>query len=131
MPDNSIFLFFSVFFFFSTTIISPVPKKALFPLAWIMEIPDKEIDKQELIKQIRNSTEIEIDDFLKCIIKEKLSQEKDHKRLYEFFTYIYDNLYHDIILKKISISKHMEKILGTLATPISNRSTIDGILKKL
>ncbi|MEI6774139.1 MAG: hypothetical protein WCL18_05050 [bacterium] len=96
-----------------------------------MEISDKEIDKQEIVKQIKSKTQKEIDDFLKSIIKEKLSKEKNPKRLYEFFTYIYDNLYHDIVLKKICISKHIEKILGTLATPISNRITIDSILKKL
>ena len=97
-----------------------------------MEIPSKALDKEEVINQIKANTKKDMDALIKHIITEKLRQEKDPQKLYEFFTYIYDNLYHDIIFKKIHISKQLVTILETLAIPTTYDTTaIDDILKRL
>ena len=95
-----------------------------------METPST-LDKQEVITQIKKSTKGEIDTLLKHIITEKLKQEKDPGKLYEFFTYIYDQLYHDIIFKKIHISKQLVNILENLAMPTYTEDTVRQILEKI
>lgn len=96
-----------------------------------MEKLSTNLDKQEIVERIKSSTKEEMDNLLVNIIKEKLIQEKDPKKLYEFFTYIYDNLYHDIIFKRIPISKSMINTLETLSMPVHNQSVIDNFLNKL
>ena len=96
-----------------------------------MERPCGELNKEEVIKEIKINTKKDIDALLKHIITEKLTQEKDPKKLYEFFTYIYDNLYHDIIFKKIYINKQIVNVLEALAMPVYDKATIDNLLKKI
>ena len=96
-----------------------------------MEALSKQLEKQECISKLRSSTKAEIDTLLTYIIKEKIKQEKDPHKLYEFFTYIYDNLYHDIIFKKIHIHKPIIHALESLAMPVYSPSTIPDVLKRL
>ncbi|AHB41516.1 hypothetical protein P148_SR1C00001G0726 [candidate division SR1 bacterium RAAC1_SR1_1] len=97
----------------------------------MMEIVSQNLDKQEIVERVKNSTKGEMDKLLLSIIKEKLMQEKDQKKLYEFFTYIYDNLYHDIIFKKIPLSKAIVHLLESLSMPVYEPSVIDNFLTKL
>ena len=94
-------------------------------------MPNAHLDKKEIVRQIKNSSGKEIDELLTYVIKEKLRQEKDTAKLYKFFTYIYENLYHDIIFKGIHIDEYIETALETLAMPIYESDTVDNILKIL
>jgi len=84
-----------------------------------------------LINLIRKKTKSDLDKLIKKIIKEYLSKEKDFKEIYLYFNSVYDNIYHDILFKKIHISKKTVRILETLAMPIRDKHEIEDIMKRL
>ncbi len=96
-----------------------------------MENKREYLDKEVAVEKIKSSTKEEMDDLLVSIIKDKLIQEKDQNKLYEFFTYIYDNLYHDILFKRISLDKQTINMLEILAMPIYDQWIINSFLSKL
>lgn len=69
------------------------------------------------VKQIKNQYDSQ--DFIYRLlqeIKEKYPEASETKA-YEYFSSIYDSLYHDIVLKKVSISLETRKLLEKLALP--------------
>lgn len=69
------------------------------------------------INQIKNQYDSQ--DFLYRLlndIKEVYPENFDNKT-YEYFSSIHDSLYHDILLKKVSISLETRKLLERLAIP--------------
>ncbi|MFA6256612.1 MAG: hypothetical protein WC606_05580 [Candidatus Absconditabacterales bacterium] len=80
---------------------------------------------------IKNKTRTDLNKLIRKIIKDYLLKEKDLQKIHDFFTFIYDNIYYDIIFKKISINKQTVRTLETLAMPIFNKKIIDTILKRL
>jgi len=96
-----------------------------------MENAREYLDKEMAVEKIKSSTKEEMDDLLVSIIKYKLTQEKDQHKLYEFFTYIYDSLYHDILFKRVSLDKQTIHMLEVLAMPIYDQWVINSFLSKL
>lgn len=96
-----------------------------------MENSREYLDKEVAVEKIKSSTKEEMDNLLLTIIREKLNQEKDQKKLYEFFTYIYDNLYHDIIFKRISLDKKTISLLEALSMPVYDQWIINAFLYRL
>lgn len=72
------------------------------------------------VKQIKNQYDSQ--DFIYRLlqeIKEKYPESSETKA-YEYFSSIYEWLYHDIVLKKVSISLETRKLLEKLASPKRN-----------
>lgn len=83
----------------------------------------KEIREEELIlRKIKSQKEEELRNLITDLITEKINKEEDPEKLYQFFSYIYDDIYHDLLFKKIKIDKKITKVLEMLATPIHEKS---------
>lgn len=100
------------------------------------EMMKPHIDSNDLVSLIKSSTQKDLNKLVKQIISNSLKVEKNLKNIYTTFSSLYDNIYHDLLFKRINIDKKMVKILETLAMPIyekpekEQRHIINDIIKK-
>lgn len=81
-------------------------------------------DKPEnLVRFIRISTRSDLRSLMKGIAKDILSEsDGDMHATYDYFSPVYDSLYHDLLFEKIAIQKETKDLLEMLATPIFRKS---------
>ena len=79
-------------------------------------------DKQEIMDMIRNQSNKDLSILMKDIMKNKIEKNKDIEDVNKFFSELYDELYYDIIFKKIKIDKKTSRLLESLAMPIYKKS---------
>lgn len=87
-----------------------------------MSLDNMKLDESFLADYIKNnydSTEILREVFLETKIS------KWEKESYDYFSKIYDSLYHDLLLKKLNISIDTKKMLELMATPIYQKNDLD------
>jgi len=93
---------------------------------------EKNISKENIINYIRKNMDNDAKKMIKWVASNFINIEKDTLWMYQFFSWIYDELFYDIIFNKIEISNSTKKMLETLATPIYKKTPIEQnkILKK-
>jgi hypothetical protein len=76
-----------------------------------------------LAELIRIQTRTDIHGLMKSIAGELLEESKgDTHATYDYFSPVYDELYHAIIFEKISIQEETRQLLEILATPIFRKT---------
>jgi hypothetical protein len=63
-----------------------------------------------------------LDRLLKKIIRKAIKEEKDVWKIQNFFSYIYEKIYHDVIFQKIPVEKKTIRLIEMLATPMHDKS---------
>lgn len=80
-------------------------------------------DPWDLARTIREDARSDLKDLIhdtaSTILREK---PWDTKPLYEYFSKVYDSLYHDFLFKRLEVDKETQKFLELLATPIFQKS---------
>ena len=71
---------------------------------------------------IRNNQDIDVSRFLRDIVRNYLRQEQEINKITTFFSKIYDELYYDIIIKKIKVRRNVSRTLESLACPRYSRT---------
>jgi len=79
-------------------------------------------DKQEVIDLLKRQSNKDLSELMKDIMKSKIEKAKDIWEVNKFFSELYDELYYDIIFKKIKIDKRTSRILENLAMPLDRKS---------
>lgn len=93
------------------------------------------INKEAAINLLRKQSNKDLSILMKDIMKSKIGNTKDMWEINKFFSELYDDLYYDIIFKKIKIDKRISRILESLAMPLDRKTDnewkniIDKILK--
>lgn len=78
--------------------------------------------KQEVMAMLKKQSNKDISGLMKDIMKDKIEKTKDLSEVNKFFSELYDDLYYDIIFKKIKIDKRTSRLLEDLAMPIDRKS---------
>lgn len=96
----------------------------------IKDIDYEKLSKDAIIYIIRNHKK-ELEELLLEIIG-NLLKKQDLFDIYDLFNDVYDEIYYDIIFKKVNLEKRVIKILETFATPLYKKSDLEQkkILKK-
>ena len=71
---------------------------------------------------LKCQTNKDLSGLVKDIIKKKVNETKDLNILNKFFSELYDDLYYDIIFKKIKIDKRTSRMLESLAMPLDRKT---------
>lgn len=79
-------------------------------------------DKQEIIDLLKKQSNKDLSELMKDIMKSKIEKAKDIWEVNKFFSELYDELYYDIIFKKIKIDKKTSRILENLAMPLDRKT---------
>jgi hypothetical protein len=74
--------------------------------------------KEELVILLQSKTKRGLDRLVHTIIKSTLQREKSLKKIYEYFTYLYEYFYPDIVMGTSKISRANIKALECLSMPI-------------
>ena len=80
--------------------------------------------KENVIDMIRNNTAEDLKNLLKSVVIES-KNEINLQNLYTFFSDIFDEIYHDLVFKKVIQSKNLRQALELLSTPIYQKSKED------
>ncbi len=84
---------------------------------------EKYNDPKKLAELIRMQTREDILGLMKWIASELLdASHGDTHATYDYFSPIYDELYHSIIFQKIAIQNETKQLLEILATPIFRKT---------
>jgi hypothetical protein len=83
--------------------------------------------KDDIINYIRKNLDNDAKKMIKWVASNFINIEKDTLWMYQFFSWIYDELFYDIIFNKIEISNSTKKMLETLATPIYKKTATEQI----
>ena len=78
--------------------------------------------KQEVMAMLKKQSNKDISGLMKDIMKDKIEKTKDLSEVNKFFSELYDDLYYDIIFKKIKIDKRTSRLLEDLAMPIDRKT---------
>ncbi len=81
--------------------------------------------KEDIINYIRKNLDNDAKNIIKWVALNFINIEKDTLWMYKFFSWIYDELFYDIIFNKIEVSNNTKKMLEILATPIYKKSKAD------
>ena len=88
-------------------------------MTYIEQFPDS----HELAKFIRMQTRSDIRELMKGIANELLeASHGDTHATYDYFSPVYDELYHSIIFKKLEIQDETRQLLEILATPLFRKT---------
>ena len=80
-------------------------------------------DSKQLAEAIRLQTRTDILSLMKGIAVELLEESGgDMHATYEYFSPVYDELYHSIIFKKLQIQEETKELLEILATPLFRKT---------
>lgn len=78
---------------------------------------------EKLVKFIRTQTRMDLQSLLKGIASELIEDsDGDMHSTYDYFSPVYDDLYHDLLFKKLAIQKETAELLEILATPIYRKA---------
>ena len=90
-------------------------------------------EKQQVIELLKKQSNKDLSILMKDIMKSKIEKTKDMWEINKFFSELYDDLYYDIIFKKIKIDKKTSRILESLAMPLDRKTDNErkDIIKKL
>lgn len=80
--------------------------------------PTFETDKQELLLILKSKTKRSLDRLVTIVVKDALTREKNLKKIYEYFSYLYEHFYHENLFGHAKISKPTIKLLEFVSTPI-------------
>ena len=86
-------------------------------------------NKEDVIDLLKKKSSEDISGLMKNIMKNKLEKIKNLWEVNKFFSELYDDLYYDIIFKKIKINKSTCRLLENLAMPVDRKT--DNEWKKL
>jgi hypothetical protein len=89
--------------------------------------------EENVLDILRKHSDKDLSVLIKDIMRNKLEKTKDLWEINEFFNTLYDDLYYDIIFKKIKIDKRTSRLLESLAMPIDRKSDEEWqeIIKKI
>ncbi|NDK19370.1 hypothetical protein GW819_00855 [Candidatus Gracilibacteria bacterium] len=78
---------------------------------------------EKLVKFIRAQTRTDLRALMKGIANELIEDSNgDMRTTYDYFSSVFDSLYHDLIFNKIAIQEETKQLLEILATPIFRKT---------
>ena len=83
-----------------------------------IKVFDKEFYKQKILFLLRNDSEEKAKEIIKEVAKDKYINQNDIDGLYSFFSPLYDEIFYDLMFKKINVNISTKELLETLALPI-------------
>lgn len=80
-------------------------------------------DPWDLVRTIREDAREDLKELIHDTASNILKQKPwDTRPLYEYFSKVYDSLYHDFLFKRLELDKETQRMLEMLATPIYQKS---------
>lgn len=91
--------------------------------SFLKDIDYNNLSKDGIIYIIRNHKK-KLEELLLEII-ENLLDKQDLFEVYYLFNQVYDEIYYDIIFKRVNLEKRVVKIIETFATPLYKKSDLE------